>query len=222
MDTKSEIQTLMARMARTSRADEKHRVLELIDKLPHEEKAFGLIQKSRTLMYLNWGRIKETLAVAKEAIEECKQINDKPLLLAAYVREISAYLGYGYEAEFSESVNIVDEFLASMTEQERKEAIASEVYYVMIKANRLAQDGKLLESISTYKKSIELGKQIPTANGYGWRWYNGYSNLAETYLDLGEVDKAYHTMLKYIEARDNDPTARPSCLPDCQYRSCIT
>ncbi|MCH8906640.1 MAG: hypothetical protein IH840_06085 [Candidatus Heimdallarchaeota archaeon] len=70
MDTKSEIQILMGRMARSSRADEKHRVLELIDKLPHEEKAFGLIQKSRTLLYLN--RIKESLTVAKDAIEECK------------------------------------------------------------------------------------------------------------------------------------------------------
>ncbi|MCH8906641.1 MAG: hypothetical protein IH840_06090 [Candidatus Heimdallarchaeota archaeon] len=62
-----------------------------------------------------------------------------------------------------------------------------------------------MESIRTHKKSIELGKQIPAPNEYSFPWYWDYSNLAEVYPELGEVDKAHQTILKYIEARDNDP-----------------
>jgi tetratricopeptide (TPR) repeat protein len=189
-------------MDRTSRADEKYRVLELINKLSPKDRGFALVQKSRILFYLN--NPTEALEDAQQAIQECQRNNDQPMLLAAYVTEINAYSRINPE-ESRKSIQKGEELLDGMSIEDRKQSAAHETYFLMVKANRLRDDGEFEKAFETYEASVEVGKTIPEEEHDAARWYWSYHNLAELYLDLGDLDNAYESMKIYLKGRDNDP-----------------
>ncbi|MHA2098951.1 MAG: tetratricopeptide repeat protein [Candidatus Kariarchaeaceae archaeon] len=202
MDPKTEIKTLMARMARTSRADEKYMVLELINKLSPKDRGFALVQKARTLGYLN--NQSEALEAAQQAIQECQRSNDQPMLLAAYVTEINAHSRLDTE-ESRKSIRKAEELLDGMSTEIRKKSVAHETHLLLVKGNRFFHDGEFKKAIEAYEASVEVGKTIPEEEYYGIRWYWSYINLAELFLNIGDLDKAYECMKQYLEGSVNDP-----------------
>lgn len=202
MDPKEEIKMLMARMARTSNSDEKYRVLELINKLSLEDQAFGLVQKSRTLIYLN--NHAESLEAAQQAIQLCLQNEDQTMLLASYVREMSAYSLNNAE-EAWKSVQKAEKLINSMSSDVRKQSAVQESYLLMMKASQYFQEGDFKNAIETNLASVEVGKSIPKGESYSARWYWSYQNLAEVYLEMGDLEKAHSALKKYLEGREKDP-----------------
>jgi tetratricopeptide (TPR) repeat protein len=202
LDPKNEIKTLMARISRTSRADEKYRVLELINKLSPKDRGFGLVQKSRTLLYLN--NNSEALEVAQQAIQECQRSKNHPMLLAAYVQEINAYSRLDVE-ESRKSLQKAEELLARMSNEIRKKSVAHETYFLFVKGNQLKRDGEFNKAIEAYETSAKVGKNIPEEEYYGIHWFWSYHNLAELYLDIGELDKAFECMNVFLKGSVNDP-----------------
>jgi tetratricopeptide (TPR) repeat protein len=194
----------MARMGRTSHADEKYMALELINQLSPQDRGFGLVQKSRTLHYLN--NPSEALDAAQQAIEECQRNNDQPMLLAAYVTEINAYSRSNPE-EARKSIQKGEELLAGMSIEIRKKSAAHEAYLLFVTANQDKNDGEFNKAIEGFEASVEIAKIIPEEENYGVRWYWSYANLAELFLDLGDLDKAYECMKMYLTGRGNDPRA---------------
>lgn len=192
----------MARMVRTTHADEKYMVLELINKLSPEDRGFALVQKSRTLLYLN--NPSEALEVAHQAIQECQRNNDQPMLLAAYVTEINALGPQKKIEEVKKSTQKAEELLASMSIENRKKSAAHETYFLMVKGTQLKHDGKFNDAIKVLEASVEVGKTVPKEENYGAQWYWSYLILGELFLDIGDLDKAYKYVRMFLKGRDND------------------